>query len=175
VKQQHTSTATSILTTKSTYRSQSAQRLPERTVYPPQRRTVPCYDVLHKASNLDKFFNWKSTWDLTCAGLVDLNQFHFCIDRIPAGARFFAHFQTGPGAHPASCRMGAWFFSGIKRPERGADRPPLLAPRSRKSRVLSLPTLWAFESVTGWPLPLSFTTFVLVIPCFAMYWNFGTT
>jgi hypothetical protein len=32
VKQQHTSTATSILTTKSTYRSPSAQRLSERTV-----------------------------------------------------------------------------------------------------------------------------------------------
>jgi hypothetical protein len=32
VKQQHTSTATSILTTKSTYRSLSAQRLSERTV-----------------------------------------------------------------------------------------------------------------------------------------------
>jgi hypothetical protein len=33
VKQQHTSTATSILTTKSTYRSLSAQRLSERTVF----------------------------------------------------------------------------------------------------------------------------------------------
>jgi hypothetical protein len=33
VKQQHTSTATSILTTKSTYRNLSAQRLSERTVY----------------------------------------------------------------------------------------------------------------------------------------------
>jgi hypothetical protein len=32
VKQQHTSTATSILTTKSTYRSLTAQRLSERTV-----------------------------------------------------------------------------------------------------------------------------------------------
>jgi hypothetical protein len=32
VKQQHTSAATSILTIKSTYRSQSAQRLSERTV-----------------------------------------------------------------------------------------------------------------------------------------------
>jgi hypothetical protein len=32
VKQQHTSTATSILTTKSTYRNLSAQRLSERTV-----------------------------------------------------------------------------------------------------------------------------------------------
>jgi hypothetical protein len=35
VKQQHTSTATSVLTTKSTYRSLSAQRLSESTVLLP--------------------------------------------------------------------------------------------------------------------------------------------
>jgi hypothetical protein len=39
VKQQHTSTATSILITKSTYRSLSAQRLSERTV---EKEEVPC-------------------------------------------------------------------------------------------------------------------------------------
>jgi hypothetical protein len=38
----------------------------------------------------------------------------------PDGARFFAHVQTGPGAHPASCTMG----TGVKRPGRGADHPP---------------------------------------------------
>jgi hypothetical protein len=41
VKQQHTLTATPILTTKTTYRSLSAQRLSERTVfYGPQRFTA---------------------------------------------------------------------------------------------------------------------------------------
>jgi hypothetical protein len=40
------------------------------------------------------------------------------------GARFFAHVQTGPGAHPASCTMGTGSFSGVKRPGRGADHPP---------------------------------------------------
>jgi hypothetical protein len=45
-------------------------------------------------------------------------------DRIPVGARFFAHVQTGPGAHPASCKMGTGSFPGIKRPGRGADHPP---------------------------------------------------
>jgi hypothetical protein len=45
-------------------------------------------------------------------------------DRIPVGARYFAHVQTGPGAHPASCTMGTGSFSGVKQPGRGADHPP---------------------------------------------------
>jgi hypothetical protein len=45
-------------------------------------------------------------------------------DRIPRGARFFVHVQTGPGAHPASCTMGTGSFQGVKRPGRGADHPP---------------------------------------------------
>jgi hypothetical protein len=44
--------------------------------------------------------------------------------KIPVGARFFAHVQTGPGAHPASCTMGTRSFPGVKRPGRGADHPP---------------------------------------------------
>jgi hypothetical protein len=39
------------------------------------------------------------------------------------GARLFAHVQTGPGAHPASCKMGTVSFLGIKRPGRGAGHP----------------------------------------------------
>src|SRR5215510_7592664 len=67
-------------------------------------------------------------------------------DRISVGVRFFAHIQTGPGAHPASCTMGTRSFPEVKRPGRGADHPPLLAPRSRKSRAyLYPPPLWAFE------------------------------
>jgi hypothetical protein len=45
-------------------------------------------------------------------------------DRIPVGARFSAPFQTGPGAHPASCTMGTGSFLGVKRPGRGADPSP---------------------------------------------------
>ena len=37
-------------------------------------------------------------------------------DRIPVGARFSAPVQTGPGAHPASCKMGTGSFPGVKRP-----------------------------------------------------------
>jgi hypothetical protein len=45
-------------------------------------------------------------------------------DRIPVGARFFAHVQTGPGTHPASCTMGTGSFLGVKWPGRGADQTP---------------------------------------------------
>jgi hypothetical protein len=38
--------------------------------------------------------------------------------------RFFAHVQTGPGAHPASCTMGTGSFAGVNWPGRGADHPP---------------------------------------------------
>jgi hypothetical protein len=46
------------------------------------------------------------------------------MSRIPVGARFFAHVQNGPGAHPASCTMSTGYFPGVKRPGRGADHPP---------------------------------------------------
>jgi hypothetical protein len=39
------------------------------------------------------------------------------------GARFFAHVQTGPEAHPASCTMGTGSFPGVKRPGSGAHHP----------------------------------------------------
>jgi hypothetical protein len=37
------------------------------------------------------------------------------------GGEIFAHVQTGPGAHPASCTMGTGSIQGVKRPERGVD------------------------------------------------------
>ena len=53
-------------------------------------------------------------------------------DRIPVGARFFAPVQTGPRTHPASYTMGTGSFPGVKRPGRGIDHPPHLAPRLKK-------------------------------------------
>ena len=35
-------------------------------------------------------------------------------DRIPVGARFSAPVQTGPEAHPASCKMGTGSFSRVE-------------------------------------------------------------
>jgi len=58
--------------------------------------------------------------------------------------RDFSPVQTGPGAHPASCKMGTGSFPGVKC-GRGVllTTHPLLVPRSWKSRVILLPTLWA--------------------------------
>jgi len=52
--------------------------------------------------------------------------------------------QTGPGARPASCKMGTGSFLGVKW-GRGVlmTTHPLLVPRSWKSRAIPLPTLWA--------------------------------
>jgi len=41
----------------------------------------------------------------------------------PGGARFSAPVQTDPGAHPASCTMGAGSFPGVK-----SDRGMTLTP-----------------------------------------------
>ena len=46
------------------------------------------------------------------------------------GARFSAPVQTGPGAHPASYTKGTGSLSrGVKRPGRGVEHPPHLAPK----------------------------------------------
>jgi hypothetical protein len=39
-------------------------------------------------------------------------------------ARFFAHLQTGPESHPASCTRGPGPFQGVKRPGHGTNHPP---------------------------------------------------
>jgi hypothetical protein len=44
--------------------------------------------------------------------------------KYPGGGENFAHVQTGPGAHPASCTIGTGQFPGVKRPGRGADHLP---------------------------------------------------
>jgi len=51
--------------------------------------------------------------------------------------------QTGPGAHPASCKMNTGSFLEVKC-GRGVllTTHPLLVQRSWKSRAITLPTLW---------------------------------
>jgi hypothetical protein len=63
---------------------------------------------------------------------------------IVKGGHYVLPVQTGPGAHPASCKMGTESFPGVKR-DRGVllTTHLLLVPRSRKSRAIPLPTLWA--------------------------------
>jgi hypothetical protein len=48
------------------------------------------------------------------------------------GARFSPPVQTGPGAHPAFYTIGTGSFPGVKRPGRGVEHPPHLAPRLKK-------------------------------------------
>jgi hypothetical protein len=53
-------------------------------------------------------------------------------DRIPVGARFSAPVQTGPGTHPASCKMSAGSFPGVKSGRDVTLTPhPFLVPRSK--------------------------------------------
>jgi len=63
-------------------------------------------------------------------------------DRIPGG-RDFPPVQTGPGAHPASCKMVTGSFPRVQC-GRGVllTNHPLLVPQSWKSRAIPLPTLW---------------------------------
>jgi hypothetical protein len=55
-------------------------------------------------------------------------------------SRWGRHVQAGPGAQPASGTMGTGSLPRVKRPGRDANHPPLLVPRSRKSRAISLPS-----------------------------------
>ena len=70
------------------------------------------------------------------------------VERIPVGARFSAPVQTGPGAHPASCKMGTGSLPGVKIC-RGVllTTYRLLVPWSRKSRAIPLLLLWAVRPV----------------------------
>jgi len=60
------------------------------------------------------------------------------------GVRFSASVQTGPGAHLAYI-VGTWTFPGIKRPGRGVDHPPHLAPRLKVTSPLGLDGLFQSE------------------------------
>jgi hypothetical protein len=40
------------------------------------------------------------------------------------GGEISAPFQICPGAQPASCTMGTWYFLGVKLPGHGGDHPP---------------------------------------------------
>jgi hypothetical protein len=50
------------------------------------------------------------------------------------GDEIFAHVQTGPDVHPASCTMGTGSFPGVKRPGRGADYPPPSSAEVKKEQ-----------------------------------------
>jgi len=76
--------------------------------------------------------------------------------------RDFPPVQTGPGANPASCKMGTEPFMGVNC-RRGVllTTHPFLVPRSCKSRAILLPTLWPHRACNGITL-LYFVKFFLV-------------
>ena len=53
-------------------------------------------------------------------------------DRIQVGSRFSAPVETGSEAYPASNTTDTGSFPGVKRPGRGVDYKPYLAPRLKK-------------------------------------------
>jgi hypothetical protein len=66
------------------------------------------------------------------------------------GVRFYAHVQTGPGAHPASCTMGTGSFPGVKRPECDADHTPPSKRRGHERVELYLyPACGPVQALTG--------------------------
>ena len=67
----------------------------------------------------------------------------FTKKKIPVGTRFFAPVQTGPGAHTASCTMGAGSFPGVEAAEAWGLTPPPLSNAEvlEKRRAIPLLTL----------------------------------
>ena len=66
------------------------------------------------------------------------------------GAKFSALFQTGPGAHPASCTLGTGSYPGVKSGRAVTlTLHPLLVPWSRKCSAIPLLPLSAVRPVQG--------------------------
>jgi len=62
--------------------------------------------------------------------------------------RLSAPIQTGPGAHPASYRVGTGSFPGVKQLERGVDHPLLSSTKVKERVELYLYT----PSGPSWPV-----------------------
>jgi len=72
-------------------------------------------------------------------------------------ARFSVPVQTGPGAHPTSYTIGAGSFPGVKRPGRGVDHSPHLAPRLKERVKLYLYSLRAYVACSRLNFTFTFT------------------
>jgi len=85
--------------------------------------------------------------------------------------RDFPPVQTGPWAHPPSCKMGTESFPGVKC---GGGvlltTHPLLVPRLWKCSAIPLPTLWGHTGpVTGTLYLLPFIYIYIFISYIYMY------
>ena len=81
----------------------------------------------------------------------------------PGGARFSAPVQNRPGAHAASYSKGTGSFPGVKRPGRGVEHPPHLAPRLKSTAIPLLP-FWAFVACSRVNFTFIFTCMALTSP-----------
>jgi len=95
-------------------------------------------------------------------------------DRIPVRATFSAPVQTGPGAHPVSCKMGTGSFPGVNS-GRGVMLTPLppLVPWSRKSRAIPLLPLWTVRPVQSLSActRVHFTFYLNISALFGRVWT----
>jgi hypothetical protein len=106
--------------TKDNEEPYSAGNLPESVACRVRTRfRYSCEGFLNNLHFLHKFYSQTAH---TAVGISDVCNVHNT--KYPVGARFFAHVQTGPGVHPASCTIGTGSFPGVKRPGLGADHPP---------------------------------------------------
>jgi len=64
------------------------------------------------------------------------------------GASFCAPGQTGPGAHPASFKMGTASIMKVMRPQRGVDNPLPSSAEVEETVELQL----YFPSGLSWPV-----------------------
>jgi len=61
------------------------------------------------------------------------------------GAKFSALVQTGPGAHPAYCKMVTGSFLGVKRQRRGVDHSSASSKVKGKGKAIPLQAWTGFE------------------------------
>jgi len=83
-------------------------------------------------------------------------------DRIPFVPRFSVPVLSGPGAHPDCYTMSTGSFQSVKRPGRGVDHPPHLAPRLRKEYIPQIPLLGLRGLFQGDLYLYSFTNFSFI-------------
>jgi len=53
--------------------------------------------------------------------------------------------------------MGTGSFTGVKRPGRGVDHPPHLAPRLKKGQIYTSASLWVFVASSRVKFTVTFT------------------
>ena len=94
---------------------------------PHKNKTLPSY------MNINQCFNCRRVPGSSVGIATELRAGRSGIES--RWGRDFPLVQTGPGAHPASCKMVTGSFTG----GRGGQG----VPRSWKSRAIPLPTLWA--------------------------------